>query len=349
MDRRLARGVSYEPSSWDTIHPLEPPMEHSTHPTPKDQSTTARLTEVRNSLAGTLARAAMLAEEVQRLERHFLEMTDPDPFDFYVPTDSPMGLKVWTFDASGEPVATDQVGPGMKDDFLLRNPRMSGGKANSRREAVKAALALRASIDESIRLVGTVADIMDDTSKGASDRWTAQTVGDLRKLRGAITWGHPLDPFPSALPMIKRGVVERLYECSQMVRGRMEAIKSAMAAGAMPVDQKMAALIASIGRLEAMENRLAKTKLTSDDEVISNEFMPASWFPATCRDRLRQAATAKNRKSMRVDTKVVQGQKRYSVRDFAANWPEDYQRHMRQIASTPSAPTASTRPRPRQT
>jgi hypothetical protein len=306
-------------------------MEYPTHPTPNAQTTTARLTDVRNTLARTLATAALLADQVRLLELSFAEMDDPDPFDFYVPTDSPMGLKVWTIDGSGKPAATDQVGTAMKDNFLARNPRTLKGKANVRRDTVKAVLALRAIIDESIRVVGTVADLMDDPSKGVPDRWTAQAVGDLRKLRGAIIWGHPPDIVPSALPMIKRGVIERLRDCSEMVRGRMEAIKSAMAAGATPVDQKMAALTASIGRLEAVESKLAKATKSKPNRRARtgvDDFKPASYFPKSCRSKIRQAANAKGRRTMKVRKRTIQGVIHYSVQDFKRNWPADYERMM---------------------
>jgi hypothetical protein len=102
----------------------------------------------------------------------------------------------------------------------------------ARRAAIEAVLSLRAAIDEAILAVSSDGHVMDSPTDGPDRRWTVQTIGHLRKMRGAILRGHDAtDAVPSALPMIRAGVPSALREHADAVAVRMEQLKSVLMAG----------------------------------------------------------------------------------------------------------------------
>jgi hypothetical protein len=150
---------------------------------------------------------------VERLEAAYEHEEGPlNPGYFYVPS-------------------TEWTGRDLESDWTDHAPPE---ERSIRRAAIDATLALRRAVDEGIEAVKCVASCMDGPHESVDRRWTTRTIGELRRLRGAINRGHAPDVVPSALPMIRAGVPEALREASILVAARMEEVKSAMMAGVRP-------------------------------------------------------------------------------------------------------------------
>ncbi|MFN7439656.1 MAG: hypothetical protein ACK5TV_05650 [Phycisphaerales bacterium] len=159
-------------------------------------------------------KADRLAKSVERLEARYAKAGTPNPGYFYVPTDPDN-----TWGRTLDPEWTDHA-PSHE-----RRPR---------REAIDAALALRAAVDSAMEAVSKVSAYMDSEAQPIEQRWTIRTIGHLRKLRGAIVLGFKAQARPTALPLIRAGVPDALRECARPVFQRMEEVKSAIVAGVQP-------------------------------------------------------------------------------------------------------------------
>ncbi|MDX9912005.1 MAG: hypothetical protein RBS39_09250 [Phycisphaerales bacterium] len=168
------------------------------------------LSRVRDRLHYACQQAFRLAEHVEGLEAHYRQVQDPQPTDFYVPT------------APGEP-----RGRHLDAEWLDDEPPP---EIAVWRPAINGTLKLREAVDAAIEAIKEIAFYMDSAAQPADQRWTFRTIGELRKLRGAIERGHVRDLYPSALPMIRAGVPEALRDYAQSVSCRMEDIKTAIAA-----------------------------------------------------------------------------------------------------------------------
>jgi hypothetical protein len=136
------------------------------------------LDDARDALFGAIRKAAALADAVEVLEARYAKIKRVNPEYFVVrPMDSGLGRK-------------------LPPDWTDHAPREERG---DRRRAIDATLALRAAVDNAAEAVAQVGPYMDGEAQGADQRWTVKTIGQLRKLRGAILRGHERDHFPSAL------------------------------------------------------------------------------------------------------------------------------------------------------
>ncbi|MCC6427499.1 MAG: hypothetical protein IT435_11835 [Phycisphaerales bacterium] len=174
----------------------------------------AELPRVRDTLFDAGRKAYTLAGCVERLEAVYAKETERiDSSWFYVGS-------------------TEQTGRELLDPLDLKPfPEV---ERKPRREAIDATLTLRAAIDCAIEAVVAAAPAMDSQHESADRRWTTRTIGQLRCLRGAITRGHTLDIFPSALPMIRAGVPAALREQADPLAERMEEVKTVILAAAQP-------------------------------------------------------------------------------------------------------------------
>lgn len=172
------------------------------------------LGDARDALFDAARKGNRLAKSVEQLEARYAKAENPNPGYFYVPTDLHN-----TGGRTLDPAWTDHA-PAHE-----RRPR---------REAIDTTLALRAAVDSAMGAVSGIAAYMDSEAQSVDQRWTTRTIGYLRKLRGAILWGHGAEDFPSALPMIRAGVPDALREQAGHVMDRMEEVKSAIVAGTKP-------------------------------------------------------------------------------------------------------------------
>jgi hypothetical protein len=173
-------------------------------------NSTAKMERVPSALFHACQRARRLQEAVERLEAAYEHEEGPlNPGYFYVPSTELTGRDL-------EPDWTDHAPP---------------EERRIRKAAIDATLALRRAVDEAIEAVTFVASCMDGLHESVDRRWTTRTIGELRRLRGAVNRGHAPDVVPSALPMIRAGVPETLREASMLVAARMEEVKSAILAG----------------------------------------------------------------------------------------------------------------------
>lgn len=176
------------------------------------------LVRLRSSLLIAARKADDLAEATEQLEAAYANLRPISPDDseavryFYVPTTALDGREL-------EPGWTDKA----------RRARWS-----VRRAAIDATLALRAAVDDAIQNVANAAAYMDSAAESVDRRWTSRTIGELRKMRGAIVHGRGGDARPSALPMIRAGIPNALREHAAAVRERMEEVKTAILAGVQP-------------------------------------------------------------------------------------------------------------------
>jgi len=247
---------------------------------------------VRDRLFRACREGYELAHEVEQLEKACSKRPKQVKRDhFYVPSTMVTGRELHdSIDDTGWP------------------PR----ERRARRAAIEAVLSLRAAIDEAALAVSSDGHVMDSPSDGPDRWWTVQTIGHLRKLRGAILKGHGFDVYPSALPMIRTGVPQALREQADAVAARMEQLKSVLMAGpsskaAQPsVSEEVVAHLAEmkkvLARLEEhlpdqdsrdLEKPVSKPSGWTKGELVEQAKSDEARFSPSAFDRIRKAAGVK--------------------------------------------------------
>jgi hypothetical protein len=154
--------------------------------------------------------AHRLADLVERFENRYAYLPDPvNEGKFYIPSSAETGREL------------------DEDWKLYKNELWS----DSSMVMIKAVFDLRAKIDDAFDVVREAGSVICRGSESLDKRWTTQTIGILRKLRGSIVRGHTPDLHPSCLPMIRSGVPASLRSASRSLLERIEAVKSVLIDG----------------------------------------------------------------------------------------------------------------------